>query len=126
MIIIIMSYKCKCDVHGYWCYGYHNCVNLFSINNCNIINGITNAKSISCFTFDITNTPAMDIITMLVAMGFSIIYIMFNNNGTMTVIATHNNRYVHSCNALLELATPINLCKRNKLKHLLPSDVIKI
>jgi hypothetical protein len=78
------------------------------------------------FTFDVTNTNAMDIITMLVAAGYNILYVMFDNKGIMTVIATHNNRYVHSCNALLEIVTPINLCKRNKLKHLLPSDVFKI
>jgi len=52
------------------------------------------------FTFDITNTSAMDILNALVAVGFSIIYVMFNNNGIMTVIATHkNDRYVHTCNA---------------------------
>jgi len=35
----------------------------------------------------------MDILNALVAAGYNIMYIMFDNNGIMTVIATHGNRH---------------------------------
>jgi hypothetical protein len=45
------------------------------------------------FTFDISVISAMDILNALVAAGYSIIYVMFNNDGTMTVIATDGSMY---------------------------------